>query len=1261
MAAKTKSKRAPEPKGAGKHLTVVGIGASAGGLAALRTLFQHTPADSGLSYVVVVHLSPEHRSHLPELLQPHVEMPVQQVTKTVRLEPNRVYVIPPNANLEAVDTHLRLTKLENARGERAPIDHFLRTLAATHDGSCIGVILTGTGGDGTLGLREIKSRSGLTVVQDPAEAEYDGMPRSAIAAGVADRVLPLAEIPQAVVRWARITPEVPDAEDGKKLDGDARSELHTILALVRSRTSRDFTRYKVNTVLRRIARRMHLCHAQSMAEYIEVLRSQLSEVEALADDLLITVTSFFRDPDFYEALEKTVVPRLVGPNGGREDVRVWSVGCSTGEEAYSLAILLLEATSGSGATPPFQVFATDLHEISVERARQGLFPADIQADVSPERLERFFQREGDGYRVRKQVRDLVLFAPHNLLSDPPFSRMDLILCRNLLIYLERDVQDEVAELFHYALRPDGVLALGSAERLDLADLFQAEDRKQGIYRRRGAPAAEIRLPVFPLVPPAPSRGPRPRAPQRSLYGTLHETMAERYALPSLLVSPDDNVAFLSPAAARYLDVKAGALAQSVHRLIREELQMELRQAIHRARGSGESQQARPVGVPLESGAERVTMTVTPSDHAEEGDYLCVTFDARPAPPPPDPSTDGGEPGEQGGGRLAAERDEARHRLEALGEEYETSREEMRASNEELQSMNEELRSAMEELETSKEELQSLNEELQSVNEENRHKVEELAQLSGDLQNLLSATGIATIFLDRRLRILRFTPKVAELFNVRETDRGRPLADLTHHLVDAEIVEGARAVLRTLVPTDRELHDEDGRWYLTRILPYRSEEDRIEGVVITLVDITFRKQAEEKLRAAQGDLAQELFTSRRLYDMTAQALTATGTEEMLHEVLNAAVDLLGADFGTMQLMKGGGLEVVAQSGLSQRFLDAFERVTADDASVCARVLGTGRRVVVPDVAADPELEALHDVFAAAGVRGVQSTPLVSRRGEILGVLSTHYSEPHELSERDARLADVVAQQASDVIERIRGEQEMQRLNETLEERVAERTAEVRDLAGALSLAEQEERRRISELLHEDLQQLLYGIQVTLAHAHKKGEGGDTGALLTQTSKSLELLGDAVARTRQLSVDLSPPVLEGDGLLEALEWLRPQMHDLHGLDVEVQAPESTIASSREVMILVFTTVRELLFNVAKHAGVSRAVVEVEEGPNGLAISVADEGDGFDPASLANSGAGVGGLGLAGARQRLRFHGGDLRIESAPGDGTRITLLLPSTGDA
>jgi two-component system, chemotaxis family, CheB/CheR fusion protein len=428
---------------AGSKRTVVGIGASAGGLGALKTFFKHVPKRCGISFVVVVHLSPEHESHLAELLQPHTGFPVQQVSQTTVLEPDHVYVIPPNANISTIDTHLRLSKLEERRQERAPVDHFLRAVAKTHDGNAVAVILTGTGSDGTLGIRDIKESGGLVIVQDPAEAEYDGMPQSAAATGMVDLILPVAEIPDAILRYAATQPRVVVPSEGEDLSHNQETLLQKVFAQLRARTDRDFSRYKRSTILRRVTRRMQLNYLEDLPKYLEHLRERPEEVRALADDLLITVTHFFRDSEVFEKLEKDILPSMfknAGPNG---TLRAWSVGCATGEEAYSLAVMLTEEAGRHEPPPQVQVFASDLHTRSLERAREGFYPGDIATDISPERLKRFFVKENGGYRVQKELRDRVIFAPHNILADPPFSRLDLISCRNLLIYLERDVQRDV--------------------------------------------------------------------------------------------------------------------------------------------------------------------------------------------------------------------------------------------------------------------------------------------------------------------------------------------------------------------------------------------------------------------------------------------------------------------------------------------------------------------------------------------------------------------------------------------------------------------------------------------------------------------------------------------------------------------------------------------------------------------------------------------------------------------------------------------------
>ena len=856
----TSSKSSAPPDPDASPLAIVGIGASAGGLSALKTFFAHVPEDSGLAFVVVVHLSPDGESHLADILQPKVKMPVQQVTETVPIKANHVYIIPPGCNLDTIDTHLRLSELEEQRRDRAPIDHFLRTLANVHDGNAVGVILSGTGSDGTLGIREIKGAGGLTLVQDPNEAEYDGMPQSAIATGLIDAVLPLAEIPPYIIRYARTQPQVSVADPPPEEQPFA-SLLHKIVAVVKSQTGRDFTHYKPTTIMRRLRRRMQLAQLEHLSDYLDLLRRDPEEVSLLSNDFLITVTSFFRDPPVFEALQQRVIPRLMAEPGVEHTVRVWSVGCSTGEEAYSLAMLLLEEAARHDAPPEIQVFASDLHPDSLLRAREGFYPGDIKADVSAERLRRFFTVQEGGYRIRKEVRDCVVFAPHNLMSDPPFSKIDLIVCRNVLIYLQRRMQHNIIELFHYALHPGGTLLLGSSETIESTELFHTEDKPLCLFRKRNVPPPELHLPVFPVTQARPAYAETDADADETkpvVYGALHQKIVERFAPPSLLVNPDHRVVHLSERAGQYLLHPGGELTANVFKLVPAELHLELRMALHNAQQRQQLVRTKPVRVMLREKKLLLSLSVFPDQDPQQAGFSVVIFEelgdlSSLTSPESSVVSDSEDNSTEVVRDLQSELDRTKQRLQSIVEEYETSQEEMKASNEELQSANEELRSTMEELETSKEELQSMNEELSTLNQENRHKVEELSQLSGDLQNLLAATDIATLFLDREFRIMRFTPRASELFNVRHLDRGRPLSDLTNRLGYADMQDDARRVLTNLMPVEREVQDDQQRWYLTRVLPYRSTDDRIEGVVITFIDITQRRQSEEELRESEEHL------------------------------------------------------------------------------------------------------------------------------------------------------------------------------------------------------------------------------------------------------------------------------------------------------------------------------------------------------------------------------------------------------------------------
>ncbi len=875
--------RSGTPGGSG--LTIVGIGASAGGLAALKALFSAMPDRVGVAFVVVVHLSPERESHLAELLQPTCAMPVLQVTGDTEIEPDHVYVIPPGANLNSVDTHLRLTKLEERQRDRAPIDHFFRTLSGTHDGESIGVILTGSGSDGALGLRRIKERGGVTIVQTPDEAECDGMPRAAVASGVVDLMLPLSEIPSQIVRIINTKAKVPVAAPEPAPEESASLALEKILAQVRGRSGADFTAYKRSTLLRRIQRRMQIRGVETLTDYLEYIRDDRRETMALFEDLLITVTEFFRDREAYAILEKEVLPKLLAGKDADDAVRVWSVGCSTGEEAYSLGMLLLEHCWANDVHPRIQIFASDLHEGSLAIARDGVYPDSIVRELGAERVNRFFTRQDGALKVRKELRELVVFAPHNLLKDPPFSSIDLISCRNLLIYLKREAQEQAAALFHYALKPDGLLFLGSSESIDESELFTPENKQHRLFRRRNVDPREPRLQAFQFrgystIQPAGDQR-EEREHIRHGYGDLHAQVVELYGPPSVLISQRHEIVHYSSSAGRYLEMPGGEPTNSIFKLVREPLRIELRAVVHAATAGKKIARSQPIDLVLDGEPTRVLLRVRPAGEHLEG-FMLVMFDEL-------DMADGAQREDRNEAvtataqELETELSLYKERLQHVIEEYETGQEEMRASNEELQSTNEELRSTLEELETSKEELQSMNEELATVNQENRHRVEELSQLSADLQNLLAATDIATIFLDRSLRIVRFTPQVSELFSVRPVDRGRPLNELTHRLGDARLESDARRVLDKLAPIEREVQAENDRWYLCRVLPYRATDDRIDGVVITLIDITERKKHEERMQLVMAELNHRVKNMLAIVDaIAAQTFSHTPEPEGFRE-------------------------------------------------------------------------------------------------------------------------------------------------------------------------------------------------------------------------------------------------------------------------------------------------------------------------------------------------------------------------------------------
>jgi two-component system, chemotaxis family, CheB/CheR fusion protein len=840
-------------KVAGKRFPTVGIGTSAGGVHALQMFFESLPDDVDAAFVVVVHLDPGRHSELSSILAARTRMPVTQVTGLTPLEPRHVYVIPPNRQLRAADHHLAITEFDEPRWQRTPIDLFFRSLAA-EGGDNFAIVFSGAGSDGSVGIKAVKEAGGIILVQDPDEAEYGSMPRSAVATGLADFVLPIREIAARLPELIRNRPS-PPSDDLTETDGEA---MQRILSHLRVRSGHDFSSYKKSTIRRRIGRRMQVQRAATMSDYLGNLRESPQEAQALFADLLISVTMFFRDTKAFERLAALVIPRLFDDKGAADTIRVWVPGCATGEEAYSIAILLLEEANRHEIRCGLQVFASDLDDNALAVAREGRYPVAIETDMTEERLRRFFTREGDHYRVTRELRDTVLIARHSLLKDPPFSRVDLISCRNVLIYLDREVQSQVCLTFHFALQRAGYLFLGSSENADNpVGMFRALDREARIYQRTSAPA-EVRITprsgavAFGLEPlPARTRTTAFRAP---VEAGVHREALERLAPPSIIVDESYRVVHLSEHAGRYLQPSGGTLANDVTELAREELRFDIRAALHRVFAHNEGSLHGPIGVRLDGAARRVYLQTKPlpSEPSAGSNAIVLFFEGEALGESAlIPAKIDEQASDEQIQQLMQELQFSQSQLRASREEYEGANEELRAANEELQSVNEEYRSTAEELETSKEELQSINEELQTVNSELKTKLETVSRAHSDVQNLMAATDVGILFLDPQLRINRFTPRISKLFNIAAGDEGRSITDFTHRLDYDDLAGDARKVLRDLASTEREVHGKGGSWHLTRLKPYRTVEDKIDGVVITFVDIGERRRAEDALRESES--------------------------------------------------------------------------------------------------------------------------------------------------------------------------------------------------------------------------------------------------------------------------------------------------------------------------------------------------------------------------------------------------------------------------
>ncbi len=852
---------------------IVGIGASAGGLAAFEAFFSGMPleVEPGMAFVLVQHLAPDHKSILTDLIKRYTRMQVYEVTDGMRVQVNCAYIIPPNRDMAFINGSLQLLEQASPRGLRLPIDFFFRSLAQDQRERAIGIVLSGTGSDGSLGVRAIKGENGLVLAQDPATTEYNSMPLSAIATGSVDAILPPAQMAAQLIYYSGRS--AADSSVRLNLPPLSKHEdlYQKIFVLLRASTGHNFSYYKPQTITRRVERRMAVNQVNRLEDYLRYLQQTPAEVDTLFHDLLIGVTNFFRDPPVFETMEQIIIPGLVASRPAGETLRVWVPGCSTGEEAYSLAILFQEHQAAFKQGFRLQVFATDIDSQAIERARTGIFPANIALDITPERLARYFGLQpGGGYRIQKAIRDLLVFSEHDLIKDPPFSRMDLISCRNVLIYMGSELHKKLIPLFHYALNPGGSLLLGTSESIgDFVDLFSTQDRKAKVYQRKQA-VYNHGQPVFekfmsPSREAASATLPAIQSQAKlavSLRDLTERLLLQKYTPTGLLVNEQGEILYLHGRSGHYLEPASGEPAglTNILKLAREGLRPALASALHKAAASRELVTQNDLRVKTNGDYSTVNLSVLPVSTSSNlagspGSLFLVVLEKAPQPAQTGAAPAGLASPVDLDERIVSMQRELREKDEFIqhnNEELDTIYEELKSSNEEMQSVNEELQSTNEELETAKEELQSVNEELSTVNVELQQRVQDLSRANNDMSNLMASTGVGTIFVNYKLLIQRFTTYITPVFNLIPSDVGRPVADITSNLEGYDrLLQDVQAVLDTLIPKEVEVITRQGVWYLLRIQPYRTLENVIEGATINFTNISELKKVQSLRRESEG--------------------------------------------------------------------------------------------------------------------------------------------------------------------------------------------------------------------------------------------------------------------------------------------------------------------------------------------------------------------------------------------------------------------------
>ncbi|HJQ96996.1 MAG TPA: chemotaxis protein CheB [Candidatus Polarisedimenticolaceae bacterium] len=1224
-------------------LVVVGLGASAGGITALERFFDAMPSDSGGAFVIVVHLDPTHASSIAEILGRHTAMPVAEAVNGRPLERDHVYVIAPNSILKIEGNTLIVFPPPEPRGFRMPIDHFFASLGEDRRQRAVGILLSGTGSDGTSGLRAIKSSGGLTMAQDPATADQAGMVRSAIEMGVVDHVLAIEQMPQHIIQYARHAYTNDDEDPMKPEAVKDDSDLSGILAVLRTRVRLDFSSYRKGTIRRRMQRRMGIRQIETIPEYLSLLREDPVEVQLLAADMLIGVTGFFREREAWEKLEELVIRPLVASKSPEEPIRVWVPACASGEEAYSLTMMIFRHLEEAQKICPVQIFATDIDHSALEHARMGLYPESIAADVGANYLQRYFLKEGDRYKVVKVIRDAIVFAAQNLITDPPYSKLDLISCRNLLIYLEPDRQKRLLSLFHFALREGGFLFLGNSETIgQQIEQFAPISRKWRIYRRTGS----IQLHQLDLTVRDASFGlrrpPTTHAEAQGERAIRHAEQAvlRRFSPACAIVDRQHEIRFLFGPTDRFLSQPEGALTSNVFEWCKGSLRTKLRSALHRLWERSDGVETMVIRSREDGRAVRLTVEQIRETRDLQGMAL-VSFQEATASIEPEPNL--AETESSVVQKLEEELRETRNDLQTTIEELQTSNEEFKAVNEEALSINEELQSTNEELETSKEELQSLNEELLTVNFQLQTKLGELEQRNDDLDNLLRSTDLAAIFLDRQFRIKWFSPAMTSLLSLLPTDIGRPLSDFAARFTDPDLLTESEAVLKDLVPVTREIQTHDGRWYLRRLLPYRTRTDRIDGIVMTFTDVTASRAAEmelkERTEALETRVQQRTALLQLLYDIAGEANQAPSVAEAVLAVIKLVAVNGGWEIGhAWQVDESSGLVVP----LDQWYVAPGEDFSEFNAATMRTTLGPGegliRRTLAKGETIWVDVEQEHFVrgdLAAAGIKSGVTIPILVKGRAVAALEFYSRSEKVKPGHRFLSSLKNVGLHLGYVIER-----------QQLEKYIADQS--------------DRERRTVGQELHDTVGQSLAAMAMMTRDLLQ-----DLQAAKAPHAIKAARIQDGIESTkdelRKVIRGMLPVELDGTGLLNALiDFSERSSVDGTVCRFVSEDPGRLGIDDGFVGAQLFRIAQEAVRNALKHARASEVVISLRAPDGRVELEVADNGTGEWKGS-------TGGSGMRIMRYRADLIGGRIQVSIERGKGTRVACVVqrrpkrPSVRDA